>query len=141
MPSKKTKNKAENHTIPFDIEDNVSDNSTFVLEADVFDQSHQVSSAEVESRDSSISLGDISDEDTQTVEHISSHYQVKNLLGEGGMGRVFCAEDPVLRRDVAIKTLLKETHVHSAYWKRFMREAQITAQLAHPSAPLKERMG
>ena len=58
---------------------------------------------------------------------------LKEILGEGGMGRVYVAEEPLLRREVAIKTMLRKTTPKSAYWKRFMREAQITAQLSHPS--------
>ena len=58
---------------------------------------------------------------------------LKEILGEGGMGRVYVAEEPLLKREVAIKTMLRKTTPKSAYWKRFMREAQITAQLSHPS--------
>jgi eukaryotic-like serine/threonine-protein kinase len=55
------------------------------------------------------------------------------VLGQGGMGKVYSAKEPLLHREVALKTMLKRTPSNSAYWRRFMREAQITAQLSHPS--------
>ncbi|HEV7559358.1 MAG TPA: WD40 repeat domain-containing serine/threonine protein kinase, partial [Kofleriaceae bacterium] len=49
-------------------------------------------------------------------------------LGRGGMGRVVAAVDTMLERDVAIKHALDDVDA-----MRFEREAQITAQLEHPS--------
>ena len=54
-------------------------------------------------------------------------------LGQGGMGAVHEAYDTVLHRPVATKSLHEEVPTSSTLWKRFYREAQITAQLAHPS--------
>ena len=61
------------------------------------------------------------------------HFSKENLLGEGGMGFVHSAYDSILHRRVAVKSLLRTVTSNSSYWKRFYREAQITAQLAHPS--------
>ena len=61
------------------------------------------------------------------------HFTRKDLLGQGGMGAVYRAKDQVLQRDIAVKTLFGEVSPRSGYWKRFLREAQITAQLAHPA--------
>lgn len=58
-------------------------------------------------------------------------YQLKHLLGAGGMGEVWAAYFPPLRRDVAIKILTglgKDTQV-----TRFEREARATAELTHPN--------
>ena len=60
-------------------------------------------------------------------------YDKRQLLGEGGMGAVHEAYDNVLHRPVATKSLHEEVSVRSPLWKRFYREAQITAQLGHPS--------
>ena len=60
-------------------------------------------------------------------------FEKEGILGEGGMGFVFSAFDTILHRRVAIKSLLRTVNPSSTYWKRFYREAQITAQLAHPS--------
>ena len=52
------------------------------------------------------------------------------LLGAGGMGEVRVAHDRRLRRDIAIKTLRADL---PAARDRFIAEAQVTAQLAHPN--------
>lgn len=59
-------------------------------------------------------------------------YAVQDLLGSGGMGLVYRVQDPRLGRDVAAKVLRLE-HADSPERARFVAEAQITAQLRHPS--------
>jgi predicted Ser/Thr protein kinase len=57
-------------------------------------------------------------------------YQVLEFIGEGGFGRVFRGNDPVLKRAVAIKTCtLREPDMR----ERFVREAEIAANLRHPN--------
>lgn len=63
-------------------------------------------------------------------------YQVRGLLGRGGMGRVVAGHDPVLRRDVAIKlvepaAVSLEDLAELRYL--FHREARATAALRHPN--------
>lgn len=60
-------------------------------------------------------------------------YRLEALIGEGGMGRVYRAFDPKLRRRVAIK-ILQTTHFSdgSDGVARVMREAQAAAALDHP---------
>ncbi|HVE43232.1 MAG TPA: protein kinase [Planctomycetota bacterium] len=58
-------------------------------------------------------------------------YSLIRELGRGGMGVVFEAEDPDLRRRVAIK-VLKEGVADPAAAERMRREAAIAAQLRHP---------
>lgn len=60
-------------------------------------------------------------------------FQYCEELGKGGMGVVVAAEDTILHREVAIKSLLKKLNPNSVDWKHFYREAQITSQLSHPS--------
>lgn len=55
-------------------------------------------------------------------------------LGVGGMGAVFRVEDKRLGRDAAMKVLLRDT-IDPDKRQRFLREAQITARLVHPSIP------
>ena len=54
-------------------------------------------------------------------------------IGRGGMGIVFEAEQPSLRRRVAIKVLPRHALMNAEHLKRFEREAQIAAQLHHPN--------
>lgn len=58
-------------------------------------------------------------------------YQIKRCIGEGGMGRVYQAYDPVLRRDVAIKVMRAD--VPESERRRFRREAMFGARFSHPS--------
>ncbi len=63
---------------------------------------------------------------------IDGRYQIRELLGEGGMGAVYVAEHLRLRKQVAIKTIRAEFAEHSQAEARFAREALATAQLDHP---------
>ena len=58
-------------------------------------------------------------------------YQLRDLLGEGGMASVHLAYDTVLDRQVAIKTLHTELGREQAFRERFRREAQSVAKLTH----------
>ncbi|MEV6120332.1 Stk1 family PASTA domain-containing Ser/Thr kinase [Streptomyces sp. SID8352] len=60
-----------------------------------------------------------------------TRYQLRDLLGEGGMASVHLAYDSVLDRQVAIKTLHTELGREPAFRERFRREAQAVAKLTH----------
>ena len=55
-------------------------------------------------------------------------YRILELLGSGGFGRVFRAQHEMLKREVALKVLRGDVDE-----LRFLREAQILAQLDHPN--------
>lgn len=59
----------------------------------------------------------------------SKQYRITSLLGEGGMGRVYRAWDPVLERDVALKVIKPD--VPGRARERFRREAVFGARLCH----------
>jgi serine/threonine protein kinase len=61
-----------------------------------------------------------------------SHYRVLELLGRGGMGEVYAAEDLKLRRRVALKVLPPEMAADPERRHRFEREARAIASLNHP---------
>ncbi|MFC9132273.1 protein kinase [Streptomyces sp. NPDC057099] len=61
----------------------------------------------------------------------SGRYQLRDLLGQGGMASVHLAYDSVLDRQVAIKTLHTELGREQAFRERFRREAQSVAKLTH----------
>src|SRR3954454_6516491 len=59
-------------------------------------------------------------------------YEITAKLGEGGMGEVYRATDPRLKREVAIKVLPAAFAADRERVARFEREAQVLAQLHHP---------
>ncbi len=58
-------------------------------------------------------------------------YRVLSVLGSGGMGTVFRAEDPVLRRQVALKVMLPQFAANPDAKARFLREARAQAAVDH----------
>ena len=60
-------------------------------------------------------------------------YDIVARLGAGGMGEVYRARDPRLRRDVALKVLPDIFAFDPQYMARFEREAQVLASFNHPS--------
>jgi serine/threonine-protein kinase len=61
-----------------------------------------------------------------------SHYKILELLGKGGMGEVYKAEDTKLKRTVALKFISKDKFENSENKIRFINEAQAAASLNHP---------
>lgn len=59
------------------------------------------------------------------------NYRVIRLLGKGGMGFVFHAEDLSLGRAVALKVMRPELGDEPESWQRFSREARVMAALKH----------
>jgi Tol biopolymer transport system component len=60
-------------------------------------------------------------------------YEITGKLGEGGMGEVYRATDPKLKREVAVKVLPETFAADADRLARFEREAQVLAQLQHPN--------
>jgi len=64
---------------------------------------------------------------------LAARFQVRELLGEGGMGSVFVAHDRGLGRIVALKRLRDGFEGNPDAMRRFILEAQVGAQLEHPN--------
>jgi Tol biopolymer transport system component len=63
---------------------------------------------------------------------VSARYKIVRLIGRGGMGQVYEAEDLELREPVALKTLLPEIAEDSKAIERFKREI-LARKVAHPN--------
>ena len=60
-------------------------------------------------------------------------YKILEKIGQGAMGEVYKAHDPILNRFVAVKTISAELGADDQLRKRFQREAQSAARLNHPN--------
>ena len=64
---------------------------------------------------------------------IGERYEVVSRIGSGGMADVYKAKDHKLNRFVAMKVLKPEFSADTNFIRKFQREAQAAAGLAHPN--------
>src|SRR2546426_5021427 len=60
-------------------------------------------------------------------------YRIEALLGRGGMGVVYRAFDPRLKRNVALKLVAPELAADGRFRERFLAESELAASLEHPN--------
>jgi serine/threonine protein kinase len=60
-------------------------------------------------------------------------YEIRGLLGSGGMGQVYRAWDPRLHREAALKILHEQPDADPARLRRFVAEARAASALNHPN--------
>ncbi|MBK9317026.1 MAG: protein kinase [Acidobacteria bacterium] len=79
-------------------------------------------------------LGESGERDPQRmIGRTLGHYQLRSMLGAGGMGEVYAAKDLNLGREVAVKVLPPHLAAHPEALSRFRREAMAVAALSHPN--------
>jgi len=64
---------------------------------------------------------------------VISGYRIETVLGSGGMGTVYLADNPVLPRQDALKVLSAGLSSDPAFRTRFLREADVASTLDHPN--------
>lgn len=72
---------------------------------------------------------------------IVTHYRIVRLLGRGGMGEVYLAQDTRLHRMVALKVLTPEFSREPRRVQRFLREAHAVSALNHPNIAVIHEIG
>src|SRR5439155_16956093 len=60
-------------------------------------------------------------------------YRVEELVGRGGMGVVYRAYDPRLKRNVALKLIAPELSDDERFRERFLAETELAASIEHPN--------
>jgi serine/threonine-protein kinase len=64
---------------------------------------------------------------------LAGKYRLDRILGIGGMGAVFAAENTWLSRQVAVKLMHPDVSADPALVERFLREARAAARISHPN--------
>src|SRR6185503_995451 len=72
---------------------------------------------------------------------VAGRFRVIRLLGRGGMGEVYLAEDTSLDRQVALKVLSPLLASDPQYVQRFRREARAASSLSHPQVCVIHEVG
>lgn len=67
----------------------------------------------------------------KTGDVLGDRYEIRKVIGQGGMGAVYEAFDRVLKESVALKVLLPSLVRDTHALERFVREARISRQLTH----------
>lgn len=67
------------------------------------------------------------------VGQVLGKYELKEILGRGGMAEVYLGFQAALKRNVAVKVLPANFAAEEGYIQRFIREAEIAASLEHPN--------
>src|SRR5256886_918302 len=97
-------------------------------------ESHEQSDSFIEASAADLAAGLLAGRKTQlTPGHAVGPYKIVSLLGEGGMGEVYLADDTRLNRKIALKLLPPHFTINPDRVRRFGREARAASALNHPN--------
>src|SRR6267378_2890676 len=69
----------------------------------------------------------------QSGDTLADRYKIEKLLGSGGMGEVYAAQDTELGERIAVKVIRQETMFGSDVIDRLRREVQLARRVTHPN--------
>jgi len=95
--------------------------------------SHEDNGSFLETPAFEVEAASISDQSTMAAGHKLADYRILSILGRGGMGEVYLAEDGRLGRKVALKFLPTAFTANQDRLARFEREARAASALNHPN--------
>jgi serine/threonine protein kinase/Tol biopolymer transport system component len=104
-------------------------------------RSYEVAGSFMESPAVAQAADDLAAEEKLTPGQRVKHYQIVNLIGEGGMGEVYLATDTTLGRRVALKVLPAFVSKDPERLRRFTQEARAASRLSHPNVCVVHEVG
>src|SRR5215217_877275 len=122
--------------------DRACDGDTDVREeVDSLLHSYEVAGSFMEAPAVAHAADDLASEQKLTPGQRIKHYQIVNLIGEGGMGEVYLATDTVLGRRIALKVLPAFVSKDPERLRRFTQEARAASRLSHPNVCVVHEIG
>src|SRR6185295_16481058 len=104
-------------------------------------RSYEVAGSFMEAPAVAQAADDLASEQKLTPGQRLKHYQIVNLIGEGGMGEVYLATDTILGRRVALKVLPTFVSKDPERLRRFTQEARAASRLSHPNVCVVHEIG
>lgn len=83
--------------------------------------------------ESALDLAEVLIKADLTIGQVIGRYRIKEMIGTGGMGQVFLADDTELDRPVAFKVLHSDVAKDKERVRRFIQEARAASALNHPN--------
>jgi serine/threonine protein kinase/Tfp pilus assembly protein PilF len=115
------------------VDDACAGDSTLRSEVEDLIASHEQAGSFIESPAFELMANSLGDKTESLAGQSLGHYQVISLLGAGGMGEVYLAEDTRLGRKIALKILTAHFTQDSDRLRRFQQEARAASALNHPN--------
>src|ERR1044071_6650350 len=123
------------------LEDACDGNTEVREEVESLLRSYEVAGSFMEAPAVAHAAGDLATEQKLTPGQRIKHYQIVNLIGEGGMGEVYLATDTILGRRVALKVLPAFVSNDPERLRRFTQEARAASRLSHPNVCVVHEIG